>query len=334
MSKPKAPKAPDPRETSAAQTGTNIGTAISNAFMGNVDQVTPDGTLNYDQTGTYKYTDPYTGQSYDIPKFTATQTLSPQQQATNDQNQQAQFNLASIGNNQSAFLNDYLSKPVDLNNEATEARLFELGSKRLDPRFAREDEALRTRLANQGIQEGSAAYDAAYNNFGQSKNDAYNQLLLTGRGQATQEALTERNQPINEISALLSGSQVSQPSFVNAQMPQIPTTDNAGLIQQGFQNEMGAYQQKNAQRQSLLGGMFGLGSSLIMASDRRLKTDIKKVGEVDGEKVYRYRYKAGGPMRLGVMAQDIEKKQPDAVLTMADGHKAVDYGKVFGLGAA
>lgn len=333
MGKPKAPRPPDPRETSAAQTGTGVSTAITNAMMGNVNQVTPDGTLTYDQTGTYTHRDPYTGKSYEIPRFTATQTLSPQQQATNDQNQKAEFNLASIANNQSGFLNDYLGKPVDLNNEATEARLFELGSKRLDPRFAREDESLRTRLANQGIQEGSAAYDAAYGNFNQSKNDAYTQLLLSGRGQATQEALTERNQPINEISALLSGSQVSQPNFVNAQMPQIPTTDNAGIIQQDYQNRLGAWQQKTQQRNSLLGGLFGLGSNMIMFSDKRLKTDVKKVGEVKGQKVYEYRYKAGGPMQLGVMAQDVEKTKPEAVIDTPSGFKAVDYGKAFGLGA-
>lgn len=333
MGKPKAPAPPDPRETSQAQTGSSIGTAIANANLGNVNQVTPDGSLSYNQTGSYNYRDPYTGQSYDIPQFTATQTLSPQQQATYDQNKKAEFNLASIANNQSSFLNDYLGKPVKLGNEATEARLFELGSKRLDPRFAREDESLRTRLANQGIQEGSAAYDAAYGNFNQSKNDAYNQLLLAGRGQATQELLTERNQPLNEISALMSGSQVSQPNFVNAQMPQIPTTDNAGIIQQGYQNELGAYNQQMQQRNSLMGGLFGLGANMIKFSDERLKTDVKKVGEIKGQKVYEYRYKAGGPMQLGVMAQEVEKTNPGAVVDTASGYKAVDYGKAFALGA-
>lgn len=263
MGKPKAPKAPDPRETSAAQTGTNVGTAISNAFLGNVNQVTPEGSLTYNQTGSYSYRDPYTGETYAIPQFTATQTYSPEQAALNGTNLQTQQNLADIGKQQSSFLGDYLSKPVSLDNEATEARLFELGSKRLDPRFAREDEALRTRLANQGIQEGSAAYDAAYNNFSQARNDAYNQLLLTGRGQATQELLAERNQPINEITALMSGSQVSQPNFVPTNMPTIPTTDNAGLINSNYQQRLGAWQQEQAQTQNLLGGLFGLGSAFV-----------------------------------------------------------------------
>jgi hypothetical protein len=109
-----ASKAPDPtppKETSAATTGTNVSTAIANSFLGNVNQVTPDGTLTYDQTGSYQWNDPYTGQSYTIPRFTATQTLSPQQQAIKDQTNSADLNLATLANTQSGFLNDYMAKP-------------------------------------------------------------------------------------------------------------------------------------------------------------------------------------------------------------------------------
>lgn len=109
-----APKAPDPNETAAAQTATNIGTAISNAWLGNVNQVTPDGTLKYEQTGTYKYTDPLTGKSTDIPTFTATQTLSDAQQAIKTQSDAAELNLAKLGNSQSSRLSDLLSTPFSL----------------------------------------------------------------------------------------------------------------------------------------------------------------------------------------------------------------------------
>lgn len=327
----KAPKSPDPKDTAAAQTGSNVSTSIANAWLNNTNQITPDGSLTYDQTGEYTWTDPYTGKSYTVPRFTATQTLSEQQQAIKNQTDQAELNMAGIANDQSAFLKDYLSKPIDLNNEAVESRLYELGSKRLDPRFAQEEESMRTNLVNRGIREGTAAFDAAMNNFTQSKNDAYNQLLLTGRGQAVQEALTERNQPINEIIGLLSGSQVSQPNFVGTNQNVIPTTDNAGIIQQDYQNRMGAWQQKQAS----LGGLFGGIGSMLALSDRRAKTDIKKVGETDdGQKIYAYRYKSGGPMQLGLMAQDVEKRRHDAVATRSDGLKMVNYTKALSLGAA
>lgn len=329
------PPPPDPKETSAAQTGTSVGTAIANAWMQNVNQVGPDGTTTFDQSGSYTWKDPYTGKSYTIPKFTQTVELSDQQQATYDQSKAAEFNLAELANQQSAFLKDYMAEPVDLSNEATEARLYELGSSRLDPRFAREEDALRTRLTNQGILEGSDAWNSAMERMSQSKNDAYNQLLLTGRGQAVQERLTERNQPLNEIASLLSGSQVSMPNFMNANVGAIPTTDNAGLIQQGYQNQAQAAAQENQMKQAMLGGLFGLGSmGVYKYSDERLKTDIKKVGKADsGENIYAYRYKAGGPFQLGVMADEIEESDPGAVAQTPSGYKAVNYGRVFGLGA-
>ena len=78
-------------------------------------------------------------------------------------------------------------------------------------------------------------------------------------------------------------------------------------------------------------------------SDRRLKKDVEQIGQTkDGLPVYEFRYKGeeerGEPHR-GFMAQDVEKKYPDAV-GLAGGYKTVDYGKVAdhqeerGLGAA
>lgn len=330
MGKGSAPEAPDPKETAAASTSTNVGTAISNAFLGNVNQVTPDGTLTYDQTDTYQWKDPYTGKTYDIPRFTATQTLSEQQQAIKDQTNGAQLNLAGLANQQSGFLQDYMSKPFEYNNQDVENWSYDLGAQRLDPRYAKEEEALRSRMLNSGIREGSSAWNSEMERMGQGKNDAYNQLMLSGRSQAMQEALATRNQPINEITALLSGSQVSQPNFVNANMPTIPTTDTAGIINQDYQNQLSAYQAGN---QNILGGLFSMGASVlsnpaIKFSDERLKDNIKKVGKTtDGLGLYSYTYKGDDTPQIGLMAQEVEKKKPNAVVDTPSGYKAVDYDK-------
>ena len=272
-----APKPPDPQETAAAQTGTNVSTAIANAFLGNVNQVKPQGSLTSDQTGSFSFADPNSRDPdnptvFDIPMFTATQTLSPQGQALQSINDQTQTNIATVGRDQSGRIGELLGEPITLGNEATEARLFELGSARLGPQFERDEETIRTRLSNQGIKAGSDAFDRALNRFDERRNDAFNQLLLRGRGQAVQEGLTERNQPINEISALLSGSQVSQPNFLSAGQvgqPSIPTTDIAGIIQADFQNRLAASQQRNTQFGQLAGGLFQLGASGITAFGAR-----------------------------------------------------------------
>lgn len=258
MGKPKAPKPPDPMDTAQAQTGTNIGTAIANNSMGMVNQVTPDGSLTYDQTGSYSYTDPYTGATYDLPQYTATTTLSPDQQAIQDQNRGAQLNLASLANERSDFLRDYLPT-TEAATDQIDSKLYDLGAQRLDPRFAREEEAMRTRLANQGIGVGSEAYNSEMERLSQSRNDAYNQLMLQGRGQAAAEV----NMPINQITALLSGSQVANPNVAVAQPQGAATTDVAGLINANYGQQMNNYNQRMNARNSLMGGLFGLGGSAL-----------------------------------------------------------------------
>jgi hypothetical protein len=241
----KAPKAPDPYATAQAQSQMNQQTAQFQQGLNMVNQNTPYGTL--------RYTGSNTGQP---GAATATVNLTPIQQKLLDQTQQADLKQNNIALNQIDRVGGVLSQPVNLNNEATESRLMELGSKRLDPRFAREREGMEQELMNRGIRPGSAAYDSMVGNFNEGKNDAYNQLLLTGRAQATQEALTERNQPLNEITALLNGQQISLPQFQNTPQSQVANTDLAGLVQN-------AYNAKNQQYQANMGGLFGLGGSLI-----------------------------------------------------------------------
>ncbi|ESX32865.1 hypothetical protein X765_03700 [Mesorhizobium sp. LSHC440B00] len=305
--------------------------------MNNANQVGPDGTITYTNSGTQSITDPYTGKTYQIPTRTATTTLSAAQQAIKDQTDKAQMNLGTLANNQSSFLNDYMAKPFDGSNDATEARLLQLGKARLDPILAQQQDALATKLSNQGIKLGSAAYDRAMAQQGQNVNDANNQLILSGHGQAFAEGQAIRNQPINEITALLSGSQVSSPQAAGYTGSTIPTTDNAGLINQNYQQRVDAVNAKNAQTGSLVGGLFGLGSKLIGLSDDDAKKDKERLADITPEMgLWKFHYKGeakGAPMRLGLMASEVEKVRPDAVSRRPDGYRQVDYGKALSLGA-
>ncbi|QAX31315.1 hypothetical protein [Leisingera sp. NJS204] len=162
MGKPKAPAPPDPQKVAGAQTAQNIGTAITQQQLNNVNQITPDGTLRYqksidpsfirsgsahgkdpnrfylgddpqgkgfssreaaerftwennleDAYQTSTYTDPNTGKEYEIPQYTAVQTLSKDQQKLNRINQGTQKNLAQLGRSQSRRLGGLLSGPLD-----------------------------------------------------------------------------------------------------------------------------------------------------------------------------------------------------------------------------
>nr|WP_272951107.1 tail fiber domain-containing protein [Agrobacterium pusense] len=71
-----------------------------------------------------------------------------------------------------------------------------------------------------------------------------------------------------------------------------------------------------------------------MASDRRVKKDVKKVGRLMGHNLYEYQYKGerdDGRRHVGVMAQEVEKKRPDAVVDIG-GTKHVRYGRLFEIG--
>lgn len=320
-----APDYPDPQQTAQSQAQANLGTGMSQQLLNMINQNTPYGSLSYRPTGTYEYRDPLTGKMVTIPQFTANTQLTPEQQKLLNQQQRFGTMTNRIGIQQAGRIGDLLGRPVNLNNPAVEKRLMELGRKRLDPMWNQREEQLRQQLQNRGIAEGSEAWKRAYTPVMQGRNDAYNQLLLQGRGQAINEMLTERNQPINETSALMAGGQVSQPNFVST-----PSTGLQGVDYTGLQQ--GQYNARNQNYQGMLGGMFGLGSAALggwAMSDERTKKYKKPIGKLnDGTKLYSFKYRkahGGGMFQLGVMAQEIEKKHRKAVMTGPDGYKRVDY---------
>lgn len=616
MKTPSAPTPPDPKVTAGAQTATNIGTAIANANLQNVNQETPYGNLTYQQTidrsyinrggkdakgvgkdptrfylgndpskyqngfatreaaerfirnnnisdayQTQTYTDPNTGDTYDIPSYTAVQTMSPEMQRMYDLETEAGTNMAQIAANQSARIGDHLSREVDTSNlpdagsaDAVRSRNMQMVSKpqrslggriedagdltrsissqtqgivgdvmdrtgelvrnvrgqnyqtefgdagpltrsyntdfsqdrqrveealmsRMQPSLERDREGLRSRLLNQGIREGSEAYDRAMNRFDEQSNDARMQAILAGgqeqsrmvgleadraafensaqgqaygqllgraqfgndarqqqfstdlaRGQfanaatgqaadmdmsranlansaaaqrfdqtrgaaqfaneaqaqqfgqnaaqldarnqaitgnaamradriaqnnaarqqmfsndmslqarrdadrnaALQETFALRNQPINEIGALLGTGQVTQPSFVNTGVGAIPTTDVAGITMDNYGQQLAAWQQQVASRNNMMGGLLGAGGQLGAAaimSDRRMKDNIVEIGRFGRLPVYSYRYKGEEQERVGFMADEVGKIAPEALVWLPGGFAAVDYDK-------
>lgn len=234
----------------------NRDTAITQMQLNGVNQVNPWGSVSYQQTGSNRFQDSQ-GRWVETPQFTQTTTFTPEQQAIFDKTQAAQTNLAGLAEQQSGMLQGHLSNPFSFDNQAAADWAYDLGASRLDPRFEREQEALATRLSNQGVAPGSRAWEAAMNQQGQTENDAYNQLMLQGRSQAFNEALTQYNAPVNTITALLSGSQVSNPAQQSGATPSagVGGVDYTGLVQNKYQADMQNYQAGMGG----LGGLFGAG---------------------------------------------------------------------------
>jgi hypothetical protein len=323
MDSPAPVTPPDPVATAAAQTASNKATAISQAELNNYDKVGPDGSMTYKQIGT---------NADGTPQFQQTTALSDSNQGIYDTNQRTKQNIATIGADQSAKIGALLGTPYNVDN-AIATKIDQLGAQRLDPQWAANEATFKANMANSGIQEGSQAYDNAYRNFSQSKNDAYNSLYLHGDAQANSESLAQRNQPINEISALMSGSQVATPNFAASPTTSVAGTDVAGITQNSYLDANQQAQQAVAGNNATMGGLFGLAGTVgsaaakaYVGSDRELKMDIARVGILDnGLPVYRYRYKAGGPFHIGLMADEVLRVRPEAVATLENGFKAVRY---------
>lgn len=317
----KQPSAPDPAQTAAAQGQWNSFTAQQQQAMNMTNQNSPWGSLTYDQTGTQTIIDP-NGKAVQVPRYTANTTLSPQQQAIYDQTQAAELNLANIANEQSGRVGELLNNPFDYSNRDAENWSYDLASSRILPQQQKNEAALRTQLINSGIRPGTAAWDSEMSRLTNANTDQLNQLALTGRQQGFNEQLAIRNQPLNEVIGLMSGTQIQNPNATFAQTPQsqVAGVDYSGLVQNKFNADTQAYNAKTG----ALGGLFGAGLSLF--SDARLKTNIQRIGATDaGQPIYSYQYIWGGPTQIGVMAQE---SPADAVSLHESGFMMVDYGKV------
>lgn len=317
----KAPKAPDPAQTAAAQGQWNSFTAQQQQAMNMTGQNSPWGSLSYQQTGTQTIIDP-NGKPVQVPMYTANTTLSPQQQAIYDQTQAAELNLANIANEQSGRIGELLNNPFEFNNSNAEQWAYDLASPRILQQQQKNEGALRSQLIASGIRPGTAQWDSEMSRLTNANTDQLNQLALTGRSQAFNEALAQRNQPLNEIIGLMSGSQIQNPNATFAQTPQsqVAGVDYSGLVQNKYNADMQAYSAKTG----ALGGLFGGIASIF--SDERLKTNIKRIGATDeGQPIYSYNYIWGGPTQIGVMAQE---SPTDAVSVHDSGYLMVDYSRV------
>lgn len=234
----------------------NIQTGIANQVLNNTNQVTPYGNLTYTTTG---------GQDVNgnwVPQFTATQTLSPDQQTLLDQQtalqKQALGGIApGVLNNVQNAVNTPLTDNTTLRNNAYDA-LTARSTQDLGTQLDQQ----KTQLANQGIAPGSTAYNNAILPFTRAITDASNQATINAGTIAQQDLSTQqtiRNQPLQDYSTLLglSGGPTN-PTFTNTPQTQTQSPDmESPLISQ--------YQSNTAANAATTGGLFGLGGTVLGA---------------------------------------------------------------------
>jgi hypothetical protein len=287
---PSAPAAPDyagaARETAAG----NLEAAQTATAANRVNQITPYGSLNYAETGT---------DSQGNPTWTATTSLSDiGQQLLNNQNQ-ASLGLGGTINSALGRVQNTMGQGFNPNLPAIKSDVSDLAGQqgwdratnllmqRLQPQINQQQESLDVKLANQGIAQGTEAYNRAQTQLAQQQNDLRNQAALGGaqlqnqfysqglqganltnqaNQQAYTQAMTNYNLPLNTLSALRSGSQVQNPTFVNsAQQATTSGADILGASQMGYNAQMGDFNAKQAAQQNFNQGLMGLGGAAMMA---------------------------------------------------------------------
>jgi len=190
---------------------------------------------------------------------------------------------SSWQNVQGIDLNKLPGGPINAGQTAQQALMS-----RLRPTLDTEQSALDTKLANQGISLGSDAYKRAMNLQGQRMNDlelqaasqgigldmanrqqslAEQQAALTGnlnlRGSQANETYAAKQNPLNLINALKSGSQVQAPTFGSyAQQATTSGADMLGAANSQYGASLDAANATNAQNNAMTSGLFSLGGAI------------------------------------------------------------------------
>ena len=344
MGKPKAPKTPDYAAAAREQGIANFEAARATGRMNNPNVISPYGT----QTTVWNGDQP-----------TVTQEFSPDQQRLYDTNQITQENLGRLGNTGSAALGDVIGKNLDMssitaqpgNYDDTRQKVIDAMMGRYDIGGKQAEEQKNSDLVAAGIRPGTEAYDREMQRLDMARNDYRNTAETSAASQVQQgfsqdsalrqqqmaEMLAQRQTPLNEITALMSGSQVSNPfaqaAAYNGGATAAPTPIMQGAQAQG-QADMAAYNARTGAYGNMMSGLFGLGGAAMgtggitgLFSDRRLKKNVVRIGTHSlGIAKYLWTY-LWGEVATGVMADELEKVMPEAV-GMRGGYKTVNYAMI------
>lgn len=331
MCAPSPPPPPDYAGAAVAQGAANRDAAIATGRISNPWITNPYGTRKV-----LYNTDPNAGPYSDVPSIV--EELSPEQQKIFDINQQGQENLATVGRDATARVGGILGQDVNFNRDlGTQAQgrqqVIDAMMSRYDTDLGRRKDQTASDLIARGIPRGSEAWNREMELMDRGRNDALQQATISAdaksmdeRRQAITELMAQRQTPLNEISALRSGSQVAPLQFQPYSGATVqPAPVFQGAVQQG-NAQADAYNASAANSGNMIGGLFKLGAAAIpMFSDRRLKSNVVRIG-THTLGVGLYAYDIFGRRDIGVMADEVLTVRPAAVHRHASGYLIVDYG--------
>ena len=337
-----APSYPDPMTVANATTQTNEQSAAYNKALNLNNYSNPFGSQQTTQIGT---------DASGAPIYNTNISANPQLQSAlqgllGQTSQSGQINSNAL--NGLMGLSSSLSPAAAQQAQQNGAQASYASSMGyLQPQFNQQQESTDSQLANQGLTPGSEAWTNAQGNLSRNQNfqqqQALNNAQLTGSQIGTQNWQSQLA-GVNSQAGLY-GQQVGIgqapysnlqtiagmiPGYSGTSQSAASPADIAGLYNNQYQSKLAGYNAGQSSSNSMMSGLFGLGSSAMLAygmSDRRAKRDIRRIGTwANGLGVYTYRYvweKAG--RHIGFMADEVRKIAPAAVLRFNDGFDRVSY---------
>lgn len=295
------------------------------------------------------------------PRPTVTTTLSPQMQRLLELDLNSREQLGNLLQGAGTRVQDALDEPIDFSGLPTasgspetrnkvEQALMDRQMRFLRPRLEQERDSLETELANRGFSIGAEGYDEEkdklYMRQDSALQDASDRAILAGgeelqrefgmnmdaRRQGISEILAKRQIPLAELASLRGGSAPIMPNFQPYATVGTPGSPNflqaGGLDQQG---DLGWYGLESQRSNYLHNGIMDILRFIgggAAGSDRRLKSNIIRLGTDQKLGIGIYSYVKNGQSEVGVMADEVLHVRPEAVGIRADGYMTVDYGRL------
>ena len=265
---PDQPAAPDYTGAAEQTAAANKELAEYTTDVNRPDQYTPFGSSVWNLEGD--------------SDWTQTTTLSPEQQALLDQQQEGQLLSGSLGiqgleNTKDMFSTPYTTglDPLSSYDDQRSNIISQLTSRAKEDVGQARDSKI-SQLVAAGIPIGSEAYDREMKLFDRRLTDANQQAELgatdiiskmladqrANRGQIMSEDLTERQTPLNEYAALTSGTPVQNPNMPSfSQQQQILGPDYLNAASQEGAWDLAGWNADVAGNNAILSGLFGVGAA-------------------------------------------------------------------------
>ena len=216
--------------------------------------------------------------------------------------------------------------------------------------YGQAQQGLGAQRFSQRLSEAQQLAALGQQQFGQGLTAAQQQAAL-GAGLYGMDAQTAQALAALGVGAQGAGLQGAQAQLAAGQGQQ--ATEQAGLQalynqflqQQSYPFQVAQFLANIAMGTGALSGSTTTTNQSLGGgfSDKRLKENIRQVGKTfDGQNIYSYNFKGSPQTEIGLLAQEVEKKHPEAV-GLAAGYKTVRYDKAtddaadrgkFGLGGA